>query len=265
MFQVQNSKFKIQHSTFENLSKPFHFKKFTVEQDKTAMKIGTDGILLGAWVNVENASSILDIGAGTGVISLMMAQRSNANLIDAVEIDEGAYEQCVDNFENSPWGDRLFCYHASFIEFAEEMEDEKYDLIVSNPPFFKAPLPAKESSFYQNPTSDSRKTARYYDSLPFTELLELSSELLSDEGELAVIIPYAEELNFLHIAEEVNLHPNRITHVRGNKDSSIIRSLIQLSFTKILNVLKIELILEKSRHVYTEEYKYLVRDFYLKM
>lgn len=246
--------------------KPFQFKQFTVEQDKTAMKIGTDGILLGAWVSLKDPFSILDVGPGTGVMSLMIAQRSNADLIDAVEIDEDAYEQCVDNFENSPWGDRLFCYHASFEEFAEEMKDEKYDLIISNPPFFKAPLPAKKSSVSsQNLTSDSRQIARFNDSLPFAELLELSSELLSDEGELAVIIPYAEEENFLHIAKEVNLHPNRITRVRGNKDSSIARSLIQLSFREVPNVLITELILEKSRHEYTEEYKDLVMDFYLKM
>ncbi len=229
------------------------------------MKIGTDGILLGAWANLKDPYSILDIGAGTGIIGLMMAQRSNAGLIDALEIDEDAYEQCVDNFENSPWGDRLFCYHASFEEYAEEMKDENYDLIISNPPFFKAPITAKESDPSQNLTPDSRKTARYFDSLPFAELLELSAELLSDEGELAVIIPYSEEENFLHLAEEVNLHSNRITQVRGNKDSSIVRSLIQLSFTKIPNVSKTELIIEEARHEYTEEYKDLVKDFYLKM
>ena len=116
--------------------KPFKFKQFKVSQNKCAMKIGTDGVLLGAWSSIENNPfSILDIGAGTGIISLMLAQRCNAELIDAIEIDDSAYEECVENFEQSPWGDRLFCYHASLEEFVNEIED-KYDLIISNPPFY---------------------------------------------------------------------------------------------------------------------------------
>jgi tRNA1Val (adenine37-N6)-methyltransferase len=100
------------------------------------MKIGTDGVLLGAWTPIENNPiSILDIGTGTGVIALMLSQRSTAEQIDALEIDSAAYEQAVDNFENSPWSDRLFCFHAGLDEFVEEPEDE-YDLIVSNPPFY---------------------------------------------------------------------------------------------------------------------------------
>ena len=116
-------------------NKPFLFKKFSVNQDRCAMKIGTDGVLLGAWTSIsQNPFSVLDIGAGTGVISLMLAQRCYAELIDAIEIDANAYEQCTENFENSPWNDRLFCYHASVKEFAQEIDDE-YDFPVchSNP------------------------------------------------------------------------------------------------------------------------------------
>ena len=118
------------------MSKPFRFKQFSVAQDHCAMKIGTDAVLLGAWTNLDSQpNSILDIGAGTGILALMMAQRSGAELIDAIEIDDAAYEQCVGNFEASDWGDRLFCYHASLDEFTEEIEDQ-YDLIISNPPFY---------------------------------------------------------------------------------------------------------------------------------
>ena len=118
------------------MSKPFKFKEFSVNQDQCAMKIGTDAVLLGAWASLEaNPFAILDIGAGTGVLGLMLAQRSHAEVIDAIEIDDDAYEQCVDNFELSPWADRLFCYHASLEEFAEEIDDE-YDLIICNPPFY---------------------------------------------------------------------------------------------------------------------------------
>src|SRR5690606_10227452 len=131
-----------ERTKFPHMSdKPFHFKEFSLSQDKCAMKVGTDGVLLGAWADISgNPFSILDIGAGTGLIALMLAQRSGAELIDALEIDEAAYEQCVENFENSPWNDRLFCYHASLDEFAEEIEDT-YDLIVSNPPFFTENVP----------------------------------------------------------------------------------------------------------------------------
>ncbi len=118
------------------MNKPFHFKQFTIQQDKTAMKVGTDGVLLGAWVKIETeVCSILDVGSGTGLIALMLAQRSNAEVIDAVELNADAYIQTVENFEASDWGDRLFCYHASLQEFADEIDD-KYDLIISNPPFY---------------------------------------------------------------------------------------------------------------------------------
>ncbi len=237
------------------MNKPFQFKQFTIEQDRCAMKIGTDGILLGAWVELKDPFSILDVGAGTGIIALMMAQRSNAELIDAIEIDDEAYEQCVDNFENSSWGDRLFCYHASLDEFAEEMDEEKYDLIISNPPFF--------SENYKS-GNDARDMARFADALPFEDLIEYTSTLLSDLGELAVIIPFAEEKQFLEIAREANLFPNRITRVRGTIETPIKRSLMQFSFSEG-KVQESDLIIEISRHLYTAEYIELVKDFYLKM
>ncbi|MGB3344323.1 MAG: methyltransferase [Aequorivita sp.] len=246
------------------MNKPFKFKQFTVEQDRCAMKIGTDGVLLGAWVSVENNPfSILDIGAGTGIIALQLAQRSHAEMIDALEIDEDAYEQCVDNFENSPWGDRLFCYHASLEEFTEEVDD-KYDLIISNPPFYSPPLPSAFPPKGENNISDSRKLARFNDALPFDELIESASLLLSDEGVFAVIIPRKEEESFIAMALEVNLFPKRICRVRGNVESEEKRSMLEFSFVNISP--KIEnLIIETSRHNYTEEYINLVRDFYLKM
>jgi tRNA1Val (adenine37-N6)-methyltransferase len=244
--------------------KPFKFKQFTVEQDRCAMKIGTDGVLLGAWVSIKNNPfSILDIGAGTGIIALQLAQRSNAEMVDAIEIDENAYEQCVDNFENSPWGDRLFCYHASLEEFVEEIE-EKYDIIISNPPFYSPPLPSASPPKGEKIISTSRELARFNDALPFDELIESVSQLLSDEGIFAVIIPRKEEENFIKMASEVNLFPNRICRVRGTETSEEKRSMLEFSFEKISP--KIEnLTIETSRHIYTEEYQNLVQDFYLKM
>ncbi len=228
------------------------------------MKIGTDGVLLGAWVSIKNNPfSILDIGAGTGIIALQLAQRSNAEMVDAIEIDENAYEQCVDNFENSPWGDSLFCYHASLEEFVEEIE-EKYDIIISNPPFYSPPLPSASPTKGEKIISTSRELARFNDALPFDELIESASQLLSDEGIFAVIIPRKEEENFIAMASEVNLFPNRICRVRGTETSEEKRSMLEFSFEKISP--KIEnLTIETSRHIYTEEYQNLVQDFYLKM
>ncbi|WP_344726359.1 tRNA1(Val) (adenine(37)-N6)-methyltransferase [Corallibacter vietnamensis] len=237
------------------MNKPFHFKQFTVHQDRCAMKIGTDGVLLGAWSSLEHQPfSILDIGAGTGILSLMLAQRSQAEIIDAIEIDDEAYEQCVDNFEQSPWGDRLFCYHASLDEFTEEIEDT-YDLIISNPPFY--------SENYKT-DNQQRDLARFQDAMPFTHLLNSASKLLSENGVFSVVIPHQEEKHFIELASKVALYPNKILHVKGTPDSEIKRSLIDFSFKKS-TINTSELIIETSRHNYTEDYKNLTKDFYLKM
>ncbi len=238
----------------------FQFKQFAVAHDKCAMKVGTDGVLLGAWAMIDSDPFlVLDIGSGSGVIALMLAQRSNSEQIDAIEIDDEAYEQCVDNFENSPWGDRLFCYHAAFDEFVEEME-EQYDLIVSNPPFFE-PI----ESDLNNPELNSRSTARFYDALPFDELIEGVAKLLTDEGLFCVIIPYAEEEKFIQLAQEQLLFPKKITRVRGTQNSDIKRSLLAFSREKNQNIKPNELVIEIERHVYTPEYTDLVKDFYLKL
>lgn len=247
---------------------PFHFKQFTVHQDRCAMKIGTDGVLLGAWTALKNGpSNILDIGAGTGVISLMLAQRSEAVEIDAVEIDENAYEQCVDNFEASPWGNRLFCYHAGFEEFFEEPEDP-YDLIVSNPPFFSPPSNIKPIA-----SSDSdgthmanlgRKRARTRETLSFETLVIGVSKLLANHGRFSTIIPFSEEQSFIALAAQYKLYPLRKTRVRGSTSTKLIRSLLE--FARFESPMQTnELTIEISRHHYTPEYMALTKDFYLKM
>ncbi len=229
------------------------------------MKIGTDGVLLGAWASLEHdPQSILDVGTGTGVIALMLAQRSSADLIDALEIDEDAYEQAVENFENSDWGDRLFCYHAAFEEFVEEMqEEEEYDLIISNPPYYP-PLPAASPPEGENPISEPRKIARFNDALPFDQLLEGVSRLLSKNGRFCVIFPRQEEKSFLELARHFNLFPQRITRVKGSPQTQEKRSLVALGFQE-KNFEPQSLIIETARHEYTPEYIELVKGFYLKM
>jgi tRNA1Val (adenine37-N6)-methyltransferase len=234
----------------------FQFKQFLVNQDRCAMKIGTDGVLLGAWCPIDNNPfSVLDIGAGTGILSLMLAQKSNASQIDAIEIDEDAYEQCVANFENSPWGDRLFCFHAGLDEFIDEPEDQ-YDIIISNPPFY--------SENYKT-GSEQRDLARFQEAMPFEDLIEAADLLLSENGIFAVIIPFAEEEKFIDLCAEVELYPIKVTRVKGTPTTEIKRSLLAFKRYELSVLTADELIIETERHQYTEEYISLTKEFYLKM
>lgn len=237
------------------MDSPFKFKQFSVEHSQCAMKIGTDSVLLGAWTPINhNPSSVLDIGAGTGILSLMLAQRSDAQVIEALEIDDKAYEQCVDNFEQSQWNDRLFCFHASLYEFTKDIEDS-YDLIICNPPFY--------SENYKT-ENQQRDLARFQDAMPFNHLLEGVAMLLSKHGVFSVIIPYTEEDKFIRIANQFDLFPQNITRVKGTSNSIIKRSLLTFSFHK-QNSTTATLIIETSRHNYTDEYINLTKKFYLKM
>jgi len=241
------------------VSKPFKFKQFTVNQDRCAMKIGTDGVLLGAWAPVDqNPYSILDIGTGTGVIALMLAQRSDAEVVDALELDEDAYEQAVDNFEASPWGDRLFCYHAHLYEFATEIEDT-YDLIVCNPPYFEGSTQLEEQQ------GSAREQARFEDAMPFELLVASVNQLLEETGVFCVIIPQMREEEFISLAAKANLYPFKITSIQGNPEVPAKRALIAFSRKPEASLQEDNLIIETARHQYTEAYQNLVRDFYLKM
>jgi len=231
----------------------FQFKQFSINQDKCAMKIGTDGVLLGAWCPVDNnPNSILDVGTGTGIIALILAQRTNAEQIDALEIEENAYEQATDNFENSPWADRLFCFHAGLDELVDEPEN-LYDIIVCNPPFY--------SENYKT-GNEQRDIARFQDAMPFEDLIEAVDLLLSENGIFAVIIPYKEEVKFINLCDEVKLFPIKITRVKGTFKTKIVRSLLAFkrfdpSFSEQKEQLAVsttnELIIEINRHEYTDE------------
>jgi len=237
------------------MHKPFQFKEFTIHQDKCAMKIGTDGVLLGAWTPIyHQPNSVLDIGTGTGIIALQLAQRCDAETIDALEIDDNAYEQAVENFENSDWGDRLFCYHAALEQFTNEVDDN-YDLIVSNPPFYTDKFISENKA---------RNKARFTSSLSFEELINSASKLLSEAGIFSVILPFKEEEHFIHLAQYVNLHPTQICRVKGHATSATKRSLLAFSFNESKPKIS-ELIIEITRHQYTQAYQDLVQNFYLKM
>ncbi len=229
----------------------FRFKEFSIVQEKSAMKIGTDGVLLGAWVNTENPGKILDVGTGTGLISLMLAQRFPDAEITGIEIDENAFEEAQFNVSRSKFNKRISVIHSSLQNF---VSDNKFDLIVSNPPFFEP----------THKTPSSRNMARQQSNLTFEELIHRAESLLAPEGKLAIIIPFESESYFLKLSSKSNLFPEKITHVKGNENVSFKRSLLLLSRNKSTVQID-ELTIEISRNVYTEEYISLTKDFYLKM
>lgn len=243
----------------------FKFKQFDLEQSRSAQKLGTDAVLLGAWCcKDQKPYSILDVGTGTGVIALMLAQRFSRAEIEGIELYDNAYEEATANFENSPWNDRLFCYHASFQEFYSQDEEDldKYDLIVSNPPFFDHKSLGEE-------VRQDRSVARFDAALPFDELIYGAYKLLHREGTFACIIPSDREQEFTEIANHFTLEPTRVTYVKGTEDSKVKRCLMEFRFreseiTKLPTEIN-TLVLEEKRHQYTPEVNELFKDFYLKL
>ena len=228
----------------------FKFKKFSIIQEKSAMKVGTDGVLLGCWVACEKANTILDIGCGTGLITLMLGQRSlNSNVI-GIEIDKIASQEAQLNSSNSDWEERIEIKHASLQQFAPHL---KFDLIVSNPPFFP-----------QNKSQQSRDIARHANTLSFEELIGNAAKLLAEKGIFSVVIPKNSEEYFCKIAAVHNLYCNRVCYIKGNETSQVKRVMMEFSFIKTV-VLTEHLTIETSRHNYTDKYIQLCKEFYLKM
>lgn len=230
----------------------FCFKQFTVEQANTAMKVGTDGVLLGAWARSESPKHILDIGTGTGLVALMLAQRTNAQ-IDALEIEYGAYLQASENIAKSPWSGRIRAIHISFQDFYKESIIQ-YDLVVCNPPFFQNSLKSLEAE---------RNLARHSDSLPVSDLLTGCATLLTDSGTLALIIPYSLVENYIAEAKLYGLFLKERMDVIPCRGKEAVRSL--LAFSKLSGqIQESSLVIESGgRHMYSDEYKKLTEDFYL--
>lgn len=239
-------------STSSGLSKkyqPFKFKQFDVAQDKCAMKIGTDGVLLGAWAPVEG-EDILDIGTGTGVIALMLAQRNPTAQIDAIDIDAEAVKQAEENFKASPWSGNLTVLHTDLNRYKSK---KKYDNIVSNPPYFSNSTPA--------PKADRQKV-RHTVQLNFEGLLKAAAELLKDSGKLSVILPYTEGLNFIDLARVTGLYAEHITEFHSRPNKPVERLLITLS-KKNLPVKTDLLIHYNINNEWAEPYKELTKDYYI--
>lgn len=228
----------------------FKFKKFSIVQSKSAMKVGTDGVLLGSWVNCQSAKKILDIGAGTGLISLMLAQRNNECNITAVEIDKETSEEANININNSKWRDRISIINININNF---ITSDKFDFIVSNPPYFPA-----------NFSKNKRAIARHTNLLSFQDLIRTTVKLLSSKGIFAVILPKIAEAIFCKTANANKLFLIRICQVKGQKNSDIKRVLLEFSFEKSC-LDSDSLVIEESRHIYTNKYIDLCQDFYLNM
>lgn len=233
----------------------FRFKQFTILQDRCAMKVGTDGVLLGAWVNLQGVRRILDIGTGTGLIALMLAQRSLGQTvhIDAVELDADACTQAQENVQQSPWPTQIQV-HQSPAQAYTATCPHRYDLLVSNPPFFTNVSKAH---------SPARTLARHSDALPQADLLQIAVQLLRENGRLAVIYPPESAQHFQEKAAAFGLTCNRKLYVQPTPNRPIKRILLELSPLPS-PYRESTLTLETSHHLYTPEFAALIKDFYLK-
>lgn len=230
----------------------FQFKHFTVRHDRCAFKVGTDGVLLGAIADIRGRRNILDVGTGSGLVALMLAQRCDAEIV-AIEPHIDSYRQAGGNIAESPWAGRIGVVNCSLQDF--NPGDTRFDLIVSNPPFFIASL--------KNP-DPVKSLSRHNDTLTHKDLLEGSVRLLTGEGILQVIMPVAEGRKFVEMAPDYELYCCRITHVSPTPSSGPKRMVMAFSRRKS-EVSESNLTIETGiRHEYTPEFVELIREFYLK-
>lgn len=232
---------------------PFHFRQFRVDQTGSTHKVGTDGVLLGAWVGIKEADiHILDVGTGSGLIALMLAQRTGpASRIEGVEIEKDDAKQAEENVRQSPWPEKIRIHPVAIQQFFPE---KKYDLIISNPPYFVNSL---------LPPEKKRSQARHTHQLSFEDLLMAASRLLTKQGRLALILPYAEGLKFIDLARSFHLFPVRKTTFRSRVRNPAKRLLLELNHEE-RPADKSELILYNQGENWSEDYQKLTGEFYLK-
>ncbi|MDR0766308.1 MAG: methyltransferase [Odoribacteraceae bacterium] len=228
----------------------FKFKQFTIHQERCAMKVGTDGVLLGAWACLEGARTILDVGCGSGLIALMAAQRTPEAIVHAVEIDRNAREQAVENVAGSPWRDRVSIFEGAVQQFQPPCP---YDVILCNPPFFTRSTPSPRPG---------KNIARHCETLTHEELLVAAGRMITEGGTLQVILPVAEAERFTRHAAASRWHVNKIALVLPNPGKNPKRALLLLAREET-TVERETLIIEIDRHHYHESYRELTRDFYL--
>lgn len=232
-------------------SNTFRFKQFDVIQDKCAMKVNTDGVLLAAWAQVNSAKTILDIGTGTGVLALMMAQKNPEAIIDAIDIDEDAFLQAKENFTNSKWSERLNAYHCSLQDFSP---GRKYDAIISNPPYFIDDLKTDNSQ---------KNIAKHSVALSYAELINGINFLLNKNGSGFIAIPAFNFSLLMKEAEKHQLFISNKTDVVSISGKAAYLSLIELSHKETM-LKESTLTISNPDNSFTSEYIALTKDFYLK-
>ncbi len=229
----------------------FIFKQFAINQEKASFKVGTDGVLLGACAEISDAKRILDIGTGTGLIAIMIAQRCPAEVI-AIEPDYESYIQCLENVSLCNWKERIIVENVSLQAYSGQ---KCFDLIISNPPYFTDSI--------RNP--DPRKSAsRHNDSLSNAELLAGASKLIADGGKFQVIMPYVQGNVFITEAIEYGFFCNSILKIKPLPTAEVRRLIMTFSRQRIKTADKFLTIEHGKRHEFTEEYINLTKDFYLK-
>lgn len=233
-------------------AKPFAFKQFEVVQSRSAMRVGTDAVLLAAWVRLTNCLHVLDVGTGTGVIALICAQRCTAAIVEAIEIDEGSAEDAMENFKNSPWQNRMKVHLGDFLKI---VASEKFDLIISNPPYFTHSLRSPDPV---------RNAARHDDYLPSDAFMKHARGLIKPEGKVALIFPKSELERWVLDASAVGLKPERICHVFTSAHKDAARVMIEFSFQDRNEPEMDSILIQKSPGEPSDAYKQLTADFYTK-
>jgi tRNA1Val (adenine37-N6)-methyltransferase len=230
----------------------FYFKQFKVEDGRSTMKVGTDAVLLGVVADIVNAGNILEIGTGCGVISLILSQRTQSR-IDAIEIDEESVIQAKENARNSPWKDRINVIHNSLQDFTQKSV-EKYDLVISNPPFFSRSLKS---------VHEKRNISRHDDLLSFNELIKGSLELMLPDASLWIILPVNESREFIQKSGKSGLFVHyilKIVHKKGREFERVILKLMQTNPEKVTEE---TLVIRNVNDSFTNEYIELTKDFYI--
>ncbi|ADT69448.1 MULTISPECIES: tRNA1(Val) (adenine(37)-N6)-methyltransferase [unclassified Pseudoalteromonas] len=229
----------------------FAFKQFKVEHDQCAMKVSTDGILLGAWADLSHANTLLDIGTGTGLLALMCKQRAPHLKVSAVEVDETAYQQALQNCQQSPWRD-ISIYHQPIQQFEAV---GLFDCVIANPPYFNHSLKGDNAA---------RNTARHTDGLSFAELLGAFRHLSHQDSRFNLILPTTEAQLFITLAQQQGLYLNRLCQVQAMPNKPFSRSLMTFSYEQS-EISTTKLCIRANDNSYTTEYQALCRAFYLKM
>lgn len=229
----------------------FQFKQFALLQDKAAMKLGTDSVLLGCFTEVGKAECILDIGTGTGILALMMAQKSNA-MIDAVEVDQEAYKQAEQNAKESPWNDRIKIHHRTIQSF---QASQKYDIIISNPPYYRN---AKNMGI----EDEKRALARHDKDLPFEVLCKEAHRLMKEEALFWLILPHKEGIEFIQIAKHHNLHLHHLINIKPKPEKEVNRLILAFGISNKTHT-ETTFTIYQSDGTATAEYVDLTKGFYL--